>query len=91
MLILKLFLQQILYLNFHYCSSWTLPAGEFTTRWWEKKTFSVMNHYNFYFFCTQSALQTFTEQVISGIEFQIGQNNRYEIYPDMNFISPPNV
>ena len=38
-----------------------------------------------------SSLQTGAEQVITGVEFQIGQSNRYEIYPDMNFISPPNM
>ena len=27
------------------------------------------------------------EQLISDVESQIGQNNRYEFYPDMNFIS----
>ena len=31
-------------------------------------------------------LQISAEQLISGVEFQIGQNNQYEIYPDMNFI-----
>ena len=31
-------------------------------------------------------LQKSAEQLISGAEFQIGQNNRYEIYPDINFV-----
>ena len=33
------------------------------------------------------ALQICAEQLISRVEFEISQNNRYEIYPDMNFIS----
>ena len=32
-------------------------------------------------------LQAGAEQFVSGVEFEIGQNNRYEIYPDMNFMS----
>ena len=31
-------------------------------------------------------LQTCAEQLISSDEFDIGQNNWYEIYPDMNFV-----
>ena len=27
-------------------------------------------------------LQICAEQLIAGVEFQIGQNDRYEIYPD---------
>ena len=42
---------------------------------------------NFYVFMRKPVLQICAEQLISGVEFQIGQNNRYEIYPDMNFIS----
>ena len=35
----------------------------------------------------EPVLQICAEQLISGVEFQIGQNNGYEIYPNMNFIS----
>ena len=31
--------------------------------------------------------QAGAEQFVSCVEFEIGQNNRYEIYPDMNFMS----
>ena len=42
---------------------------------------------NFHVFMRKLVLQICAEQLISGVEFQICQNNRYEIYPDMNFIS----
>ena len=42
---------------------------------------------NFHVFMREPVLQICAEQLILGIEFQIGQNNRYEIYSDMNFIS----
>ena len=32
-------------------------------------------------------IETCAERLISGVESQIGQNNQYKIYPDMNFIS----
>ena len=34
---------------------------------------------NFHIFMRKLALQTCAEQLISGVEFQIGQNNRYEL------------
>ena len=42
---------------------------------------------NFHVFMRKPVQQICAEQLISGAEFQIGQNNRYEIYPDMNLIS----
>ena len=42
---------------------------------------------NFHVFMRKPVQQICAEQLISGVEFQIGQNNRYEIYPDMNLIS----
>ena len=42
---------------------------------------------NFDDFMRKSVLQIHAEQFMSGVEFQISQNNRYEIYLDMNFIS----
>ena len=32
-------------------------------------------------------IETCAERLISGVESQIGQNKRYKIYSDMNFIS----
>ena len=46
---------------------------------------------NFHIFMRKLVLQTCAEQFKSGAEFQIGQNKRYEIYPDMNFISLLNM
>ena len=46
---------------------------------------------NFHVFMREPELQICAEQFISGVEFQIGQNNRYEIYPDMNFIPFLNI
>ena len=36
---------------------------------------------NFHVFMHKPVLQTYTEQLTSGFEFQISQNNRYEMYP----------
>ena len=41
---------------------------------------------NFHVFIRKPELQTCAEQLISSDEFDIGQNNWYEIYPDMNFV-----
>ena len=46
---------------------------------------------NFHIFMRKLVLQTCADQLILGVEFQIGQNNRYEIWPDMNFISFRNI
>ena len=46
---------------------------------------------NVYVFMRKPVLQTCAEQLISGVEFDIGQHNRYESYPDINFISFPNM
>ena len=42
---------------------------------------------NFHVFMRKPVLQICAEQLIPGVESQIGQNNRYEIYRNMNFIS----
>ena len=42
---------------------------------------------NFHVFMREPVLQICAEQLLSCGEFQIGQNNRYEIYPVRNFIS----
>ena len=42
---------------------------------------------NFHVFMREPVPQILAERLISGVEFQIGQNNQYEIYPEMNFIS----
>ena len=41
----------------------------------------------FHVFMRKPVLQICAAQLIPGVEFQIGQNNRYEIYPDISFIS----
>ena len=46
---------------------------------------------NFHVFMREPELQICAEQFISGVEFQIGQNNRYETYPDMDLISLLNM
>ena len=46
---------------------------------------------NFHVFMHKPVLQICAEQFISGVEFQIGQNNRYETYPDMDLISLLNM
>ena len=46
---------------------------------------------NFHVFVPKAVLQICAQQLITGVEFQTGQNNRYEIYPDMNFISFKNM
>ena len=42
---------------------------------------------NFHVFMRKLVPQMCAEQLISGVEFQISQNNRHEIYPEMIFIS----
>ena len=52
----------------------------------KKSLKSVIN--NFHVFMRKPVPQILlAERLISGVEFQIGQNNQYEIYPEMNFIS----
>ena len=41
---------------------------------------------NFHVFVRKPVLQICGDRVKLGAEFQIGQDNQYEIYPDMNFI-----
>ena len=42
---------------------------------------------NFHVLMRKPVLQPWAEQLISGVAFDIGQNNWYEIYPDISFIS----
>ena len=42
---------------------------------------------NFHVFVRKPVLKMCAEQLISGAVFQIGQNNWYEIYPAISFIS----
>ena len=73
------------YLNFRYPSS-SFSAEYFTGRGYENKSLK-RTIVNFHVLIRKSLLQICAEQLISGVEFQISQNNRYEIYTDMNFIS----
>ena len=47
----------------------------------------LQNIVNFYVFMRKPVLQMCAKQLISGVEFQISQNNRYEINLNLNFIS----
>ena len=42
---------------------------------------------NFHVLMRKPVLKICAEQLISGVEFEISQNNQYEIYPSMSFIS----
>ena len=52
------------------------------TRLWKKKKTLKCVITNFHVFIRKPVLQTCAEQLISSDEFDIGQNNWYEIYPD---------
>ena len=54
-------------------------------RLWEKSLKCVIM--NFHVFMRKLVLEKYAEQFISSFEFDIGQNDRCEIYPDMNFKS----
>ena len=66
------------YLNFRYLS-WCFSAGDFTAHDYERKPlkYTIMN---FYIFVCKPISQICPKQIMSGAEFQIGQNNQYEIY-----------
>ena len=69
--------QQAFYLNFRYPSS-SFSAEYFTARGYEEKSLKCIIT-NFHVFMRKHLLQTCAEQLISGVNFQIGQNNQYEI------------
>ena len=72
------FISKRFYLNFRYLS-WCFSAGDFTAHDYERKPlkYTIMN---FYIFVCKPISQICPKQIMSGAEFQIGQNNQYEIY-----------
>ena len=52
---------------------------------YKKKSPKYVIIINFHVFMRKPVLQICAEQLISGVEFQISQNSRNEVYPDMNF------